>query len=100
MAPLVALGARWTHSTLAAAPLTLSSDDLGLHAEAATTVAWAFARRWSLVAEVVGAAGIPLRGRADPRPPFFTLAGVIPSDPIPRPPGADLHLALGLALAP
>ena len=100
VAPVLALGARWTHSTLVAAPLTLASDDLGFHAEAATTVAWAFTHRWSVVAEVGAAAGVPLAGRGDPRPPFFTLAGVIPSDPIPRPPGADLHLALGLALAP
>jgi hypothetical protein len=100
VAPIVALGARWTHSTLVAAPLTLSTDDIGFHAEAATTVAWAFARRWSVVAEVGGAAGLPLRGRGNARPPFFTLAGAIPADPIPHPPTADLHFALGLALAP
>jgi hypothetical protein len=100
LAPIIAVGARTTHSTLVAAPLTLSTNDIGLHAEAATTVAWAFAHRWSVVAEGGSGLGFPLASRGNARPPFFTLAGAIPPDPIPRPPTAELHLALGLEFAP
>ena len=100
VAPLLAVGARWTHSTLALAPLTLSADDVRFQAEAATVVAWAFARQWAVVAEVGGAAGLISGGRGNARPPFFTLVGPIPPDPIPRPASADLHLALGIELRP
>ena len=100
VAPLLAVGVRWTRSTLAAAPLTLSADDVRFQAEAATVVAWAFARHWAVVAEIGGGAGPVSGARGNTRPAFFTLAGPIAPDPIPRPPVADLHLALGIELAP
>jgi len=100
VAPIVALGTRWTHSELVGVPVALSADDVGLRAEVAATVGWAFARHWSLLAEIAGTAGPTPGGRGNTRPSFFTLAGPFPEDPIPRPPTADLHFALGIELAP
>lgn len=100
LAPMLAIGARWTQSALTAVPVSLSTDDIGFRAEAAAVVAVAFSRRWSLIAEVGGTAGLLSSRRGGSRSSFFTLAGPVPSDPIPRPPTADAHLSLGLAFAP
>ncbi len=99
LAPMLAIGARWTRSALTGVPVSISTDDLGLHAEAAAVVAVSLSRRWSVMAEIGGAAGL-LSSRGSSRPSFFTLTGVVPADPIPHPPTADAHLSFGLALAP
>jgi hypothetical protein len=100
LAPMLAVGARWTRSALTAVPVSLSTDDVGIHAEAATIVAFAVSRRWSLVAELGAAARFFSSSRGGSRPSFFTLAGPVPADPIPLPPAADVHLSFGVALAP
>jgi hypothetical protein len=99
--PMIGAGVRWTRSHLTAPPLAFSADDFGFHAEAAAVVAVALARRWSVVAEVGGSAGVLLQTRAaNVRTPPFTIGGGVDTTVPPLPPGADFRVALGCQFRP
>jgi hypothetical protein len=106
--PIVGVGVRVTRSNLvtpplafSGGPLAFSADDYGFHGEAAAVVAVALARRWSVVAEIGGSAGILFEKRGSYRPNTFLAFGAPDPGPVPPlPPGADFHVALGCQFRP
>jgi hypothetical protein len=106
--PMIGAGVRWTRSNVTASPVAtappwaFSADDFGIHAEAAAVVGVGLARRWSVVAEIGGSAGILVGTRANDRTaPLLPVGGVAPPTAVPPlPPGADVHVALGCQFRP
>jgi hypothetical protein len=91
--PRIGAGVGWMHSTMMPSPWTVSADDVDLRVEAATRLGLRFSRSWAVAVELGGEAGTPLsRSSSASRIPLAAF--------LPEPPGASLHFAAGLELAP